>query len=70
VAGALLGAWLVTFIKGDTLRKVFAVIMVVTALKMFFTAEGRGRKPDPEASRPGPAVESAASDASPPKPLP
>ena len=39
VVGAVLGYWVVTKISGETIRKVFAVIMIITAVKMFFTPE-------------------------------
>jgi uncharacterized protein len=45
VLGALMGYWLVTKISGETIRKVFAVIMIVTAIKMFFTPEKKPAAP-------------------------
>ena len=63
VAGALLGAWLVARIPGLVLKKVFAIILIVAAVKMFFTPEPKKAGPDSSAAEP--AAEQAVSEPGP-----
>ena len=58
VVGAILGTYFVTRIPGLVLRRLFAVIMVVAAVKMFFTPERPRTAPppqDPDSSLPSDA---------------
>ena len=45
VVGAIAGAWIVARLDSGLLRKLFAVILVVTAVRMFFTGEKARREP-------------------------
>ena len=48
IAGALIGSWLVVRIPVDILRKIFAAVMVIAAIKLAFTpGKTEESKPDP-----------------------
>jgi len=45
IAGALVGTELAHVLSGGLLRKVFAVILVIVAVKMFFTPDAASARP-------------------------
>ncbi len=62
IAGAVLGSHIVTVVPGNVLKKIFAVVMVIAAVKMYFSSD----KPKAPQEQPVEVVVSAADTAAAP----
>ncbi|NLF38475.1 sulfite exporter TauE/SafE family protein [bacterium] len=61
IAGAFLGSHIVTIVSGSVLRKIFAVVMMIVAVKMYFGSD----KPKAPREQPAEVVVSAPDAAAP-----